>query len=90
MKSVIIKMIPGVSDILMSVSGLCQPVTEGVSLPDGGGFTFHKWIDESLAEYFISCEDSIWGDVINEMIAKGLTITFPPEPEVGEGEVFIA
>jgi len=90
MKSLIIKMIPGVSDILQSITGLVQPVTEGVPLPDGGGFTFHKWIDADLAEYFIGCEDSIWDDVINEMIAKGLTITFPPEPEVVEEEVLIA
>jgi hypothetical protein len=89
MKSIIIKMEPGVSEVIASCTGICQPA-EGETLPEGSGFTFHRWIDTELAEYYISASDEAFDAAIDEMIAKGLTITFSPEPEPVEEEVPIA
>jgi len=89
MKSVIVKMEPGISDIISGITGLCVS-EDGSLLPDGSGFTFHRWIDDQLAEYSLGADDAVFESAVNEMIAKGLTITFPPEPEpIVEEEVIL-
>lgn len=85
MKSIRIKMIPGVTDILASITGL-SVAPEGGELAIGSGYTFHRWIDDELGEYGICTADDKYDAAIAEMIAKGLTITFPPEPEPVEEE----
>lgn len=85
MKSIIVKMIPGVTEILASITGIGQ-AAEGEELPQGSGYTFHKWIDNELAEYALCSADDSYDAAIDEMIAKGLTITFPPEPDPVEEE----
>lgn len=81
---------PGVSEIIASCTGICQSVDE-TPLPDGSGFTFHRDLGNGLAEYYISSSEGVFDTAITEMLAKGLTITFPPEPDpVVEEEVPIA
>jgi len=89
MKSVIVKMEPCVNEILSTITGISQS-SDDKPLPEGSGYTFHRWIDNGLAEYYISSSDEVFAVAIDEMIAKGLTITFPPEPVGVEEEVSIA
>lgn len=89
MKSIIIKMIPGVTEILSSITGIGQ-AAEGETLPEGSGYNFRRWIDDELAEYAIRTADDKYATAIAEMLAKGLTITFPPEPDPVVEEVPIA
>lgn len=80
MKSIIVKMAPGITGILSNITGLCRSADDKL-LPDGSGFSFHRWIDDEWAEYYLGTDDVVYESVVNEMIAQGLTITFPP-PEM--------
>lgn len=77
MKTIIVKMVPGVEQILLSINGLCQS-EDGSPRPDGSGYSLHRWIDSEWAEYYLGADDAVFDAAVNEMVAQGLTITFPP------------